>query len=129
MSPAVSSQQVTARPIQVLVIYPDDTYELRTIEQDIDTFQALVGGWVEVITTDYAVFWCDEDGDDKKCPINTLATYLWWNLKPEMAGADSLCGPVFVTGGPHGEHSHPLDDSVIEYFEKMRELYLREKSK
>lgn len=114
---------VTAKPIQVLIIWPDDTYELRTIDQDIEVFQKLVGGWVEAIPTEHCTFWGDEDAKHKNCPVNHLATYLWWNLKPEMEGVDTLNGAIFVTGGADGEHSSPVPDNVIEYFDRLKAIY------
>jgi hypothetical protein len=129
VSQTVFSQRVTAQPIQILVIYPDATYDLRTIEQNVDTFQAVVGGWVEPITTEHGVLWRNEDSEYKGCPTNTLATYLWWLLCPAMEGKEVLQGAVFVTGGPDGEHSLPVPDTVIEYFERMRAIYLEEEVK
>ena len=120
---------VTAPPIQVLIIWPDDTYELRTIEQNVDSFQSIVGGWVDTIPTEHCVFWVDEDAPDKGCPTNHLATYLWWRFNPAMEGKDVLQGAVVVTGGPDGEHSHPVADDVIEYFEWMRGVYMKEEGR
>jgi hypothetical protein len=51
MSQTVSSQRVAARPIRALIIQPDDSYEVREIAQDIRTFQGLVGGYLEAIST------------------------------------------------------------------------------
>lgn len=122
------SPTVTANPIQVLIINPDDTYELRVIEQDLKTLQGLVGGWIEAIHTDAACFWADEDGKEKGCPTNSLATYLWWNLKPEMEGLDVLRGPIFLTGHDDGHgNSLPVPDDVIEYFHRMRAIYMEHK--
>jgi Domain of unknown function (DUF3846) len=127
MTQTVSPQQVAAPPIRALIIWPDYSYELRTIEQNVDTFQGLVGGWFEPIPTEHGVFWREEDSEYKGCPTNTLATYLWWNLCPAMEGKEVLQGAVFVTGGPDGtEHSLPVPDEVIEYFERMPEIYLEE---
>lgn len=123
MTETVSSQRVAANPVRALIIWPDDTYELRAIEQKIEVFQGLVGGWVEAIPTEHCTFWRDEDGEDKGCPTNTLATYLWWNLCPAMEGKEVLQGAVFITGGAAGEWSAPVPDNVFEYFERMRAIY------
>lgn len=123
MSQTVSPQRVTAQPIRAMIIYPDDTYELRTVEQDINAFQKLVGGWVEAIPTEHCTFWINEVSEDKGCPTNTLATYLWWRLHPAMEGKEVLQGAVFITGGSEGEWSAPVPDNVIEYFERMRAIY------
>ena len=123
MSQTVFSQQVAAPPIHVLIIRPDDTHEVREIEQDLKTLQGIVGGYIEDIVTQHGVFWVDEEGKLKDYPENTLATYLWWNLCPAMEGRDVLQGTVFVTGNADGEWSEPVSDEVIEYFERMRAIY------
>jgi hypothetical protein len=122
MSQTVSSQRVAAPPIRALIIYPDDTYELKTVEQDIEVFQRLVGGWVEAIPTEHATFWRDEDGEHKGCPLNTLATYLWWNLCPAMEGKEVLQGAVFITGNADGEWALPVPDEVVELFERIEQI-------
>jgi hypothetical protein len=122
------AQAVTAPPIQVLIINPDATYELRTVEQDLKVLQGLVGGWIEAIRTDAACFWANEDGKANECPTNSLATYLWWNFDPKMEGLDVLRGPIFLTGHDDGAgNSLPVPDEVIEYFEWMRAIYVEHK--
>lgn len=123
MSQTVSSQRVAARPVRVLIIRPDDTHEVREIEQELRVLQGIVGGYIEDIVTPHGVFWCDEEGKLKSYPENTLATYLWWNLCPAMEGRDVLQGTVFVTGNADGEDTLPVPDDVIEYFERMRAIY------
>jgi Domain of unknown function (DUF3846) len=127
MSQTVSSQRVAVPPIPALIIWPDDTYEIRTVEQEIEVFQRLVGGWVEAIPTEHATFWRDEDAEWKKCPLNHLATYLWWNLCPAMEGVEVLQGAVFITGGAEGEWSAPVPDNVIEYFNRVQPIYEKHK--
>lgn len=115
---------VTTQAIQVLIIHPDESYELRVIEQDLKTLQGIVGGWIEAIPTEHCVFFADEDGKDKGCPTNTLATYLWWHYRPEMERIDVLSGPIFVTGGDDGQgDSLPVPPEVVETFERIKAIY------
>lgn len=115
---------VTAKPIRVLIINPDDTYETRTVEQELKVLQGLVGGWIEVIRTEPACFWANEDGKADGCPVNSLATYLWWVLNPDVEGLDTLRGPIFLTGHDDGHgDSLPISDEVIEKFEQVRAIY------
>lgn len=123
MSQSSYAASVVAKPIRVLIIRPDDTYEIRVIEQELSVLQEIVGGYVEDINTPHGVFWTDEEGKLKHYPENVLATYLWWNLCPAMEGHDMLQGTVFVTGNADGEWSEPVSDEVIAYFEEMRTLY------
>jgi hypothetical protein len=124
MSHTVSSQLVAARPIRALIIQPDNTYEVREIQQDIRTWQRIVGGYIEAVTTDHCNFWCDEDGNYKEQPCNTLATYLWWKISPEMETQDVLQGTVFVTGLDDGDQgdSLPVPDEVVELFVRIEQI-------
>lgn len=127
MSQTGYSQLATARPIQTLIIKADDTFEVRVLPQDIRTWQELVGGYAEAFPTGHCTFWFDEEGKLKDQPRNTLATFLWWNLCPEVAERDVLQGTVFVTG-PADEvgDSLPVDDTVVELFEGIVQIYREE---
>lgn len=77
----------------------------------------------EAVSTEHCTLWTDEQSKQKEKPSNTLATYLWWNLSPEMEGKDALQGTVFVTG-PADEDmdSLPVSDAVIEMFESIARI-------
>jgi hypothetical protein len=109
--------------MRALIIQPDDSYELREIPQDIATWQGLVGGYVEAVSTEHCVFWCDEDGKGKGLPCNTMATYLWWKIAPEMESRDVLQGSVFVTGQADDDSdSLPVPDEVVDLYERMEQV-------
>ena len=124
MTRTVSSQRVAARPIRALIIQPDDSYEVRESGQDIRTLQGIVGGdALEAISTEHAVFWCEGKNEELRC--NTMATYLWWKLSPQMEGKDVLQGPVFVTGvADDDSDSLPVPDEVIDLYERMEQIRL-----
>lgn len=132
-SPVVTA----AKPIQVLIINPDDTYETRTVEQDLKTIQSIVGGWIDMHYTPSCVFRMNADAKDSGCPINALATYFWWDRDPSGDTAefgsegdpeDMLRGPVLVTGSDDDDgHPLPVSDDVIEYFERLRAIYMEHK--
>jgi hypothetical protein len=122
------SDPVTTSPIQVLIIQPDGSHDVRQVEQDIATFQGLVGGLVEAITTEAAVFWCHEEGKLQDQPCNTLATYLWWQFEPAMESKEVLQGPVFVTGQTDDiGDSLPVQPSVVELFERIKSAWEQHK--
>jgi hypothetical protein len=114
------TRTVAARPIRAIIIQPDKAYEVRKNSQDIQTFQGLVGGYPGAFSTDHCVLWWNHEGKQQELPLNQLATYLWWNLVPEMDGRDALQGPVFVTGltDDIGD-STPVPDDVIDYFKRI----------
>lgn len=130
---------VTANPIRVLIINPDDTYELRTVKQDLRILQGLVGGGVDEHPTPSCVFLMNPDGKHEGCPINVLATYFWWDRDPagdyaefgsEGDSRDMLRGPIVVTGREDDQgDTLPVSDEVIQEFEHIRAAYLEHKDK
>jgi hypothetical protein len=124
MSQTLPSQQEAAPPIRAIIIQPDSTYEVREIQQNIGAFQELVGGCIEVVSTEWCTFWCDEKGQLKDRPTNDLATYLWWKIDKRMEGLDVLQGTVFVTGvADITGDSLPVPDEVVELFERLERIY------
>lgn len=116
--------------IRVLIIQPDDTYEVREIEHDLPPhMREIIGGWLERVNTEHCDLWFDEEGKlkecpvnqtAKECPVNQTATWLWWKLAPEFEGRDVLCGPVFVTGPDDGSgYSTSVSDEVIGLYERI----------
>jgi hypothetical protein len=127
MSQTVFPERVAARPIRALIVRPDDTYEVREIEQDLRTLQGLLGGYLEAISTAHCVFWTNKEGKLKEMPHNDMATYLWWKANPAMEGVDVLQGPVFVTGleDDYGE-STSVPDDVVDLYERMEQIRAEE---
>lgn len=120
MSQTSYSALVAAKPIRALIIQPNHTYEVREVEQDLDTFRSLVGGHSQAVSTGHCLFWRDEEGELKEYPANMAATYLWWKLNPEMEGRDDLQGPVLVTGPTDEEgDTTPVPDEVIELLQRI----------
>ncbi|MBB5167228.1 DUF3846 domain-containing protein [Mycobacterium sp. AZCC_0083] len=116
---------VAAREIQVLVIHPDATYEVRQISQKLQTFQEILGGYMEPVAVEGATFFCNEEGRIHDLPDNPMATYLWWKLSPEMEGLDRFCGTVIVTGpADDAGDSHPILDSVLDLYRRMEAVRL-----
>ena len=124
MSQTLLSQQEAAPPIQAIIIQPDSSYEVREIQQDIRTWQGLLGGNIEAVHSEWCTLWEDEDGIRHERPTNDLATYLWWKLNPDMEGVDILRGTVFVTGrGDDKGDSLPVSDGVVKLFERLAQIY------
>lgn len=120
-------QRVTETTIRVLIIQPDDTYELRDIEQDLQTTQVIVGGYPERVNTPYGDLWFNKESEVQGCPANMMATYLWWKLCPEMEGLDILRGPVFITGtDDDAGYSMPVTDAVVDTHRRMEAVRHRE---
>lgn len=77
MIETLASQQVVSPPIRALIIQPDNTYEVREIEQDISTFYGIVCGQPELFSTEDCTFWYKR-GQLPGMSLNSMATYLWW---------------------------------------------------
>lgn len=101
---------MTAKPIRTLIIKPEGQGEIREIPQEIQSFQGLVGGYIQAVPAFHnaeghprVLIWCNEDGMNLDLPINHRATALWWALDETMRGVDRLNGTVFLTGGPDND--------------------------
>lgn len=113
--------------IRALLIQPDNTFEIREIDENLRQLQSLVGGYIEPIYTEHATLWVNEEPHD--LPINPMATYLWWKLRPEMEGVDHLRGTCFVTGpvtDPNNPNITPCLDIVIDLYERMEAVRAEE---
>lgn len=93
-----------APPIEAIIINPNDTFEIKVIDQDLRTMREQIGGgYLEVAANeDQVTIWCDEEGKVHGQPLNRLATYAWWKLQPYMEGVDHLRGIVMILGGVDG---------------------------
>jgi hypothetical protein len=124
VSQTLSRQLEAAPPIRALIIQPDNSYEVREIEQDIRTLQGLVGGYFETFSTEYCILWFNKH-DSEAQPCNAMATYLWWKLCPEMEARGSFCGAVFVTGladEDTGTETAPVPDEVVELYQRGEQI-------
>lgn len=116
------TQTVATPPIRAIIIQPNDSFEIRIIEQDLTSMRRLVGGQPACFSTQHCTFWYNTI----QCagmPLNSMATYLWWKLVPEMEGRDALGGTVFVTG-PADDcfDSLPVPDEVVDLYERMEQI-------
>lgn len=113
---------MTAPPIEVLIIRPDTSHAVETVEQDLKTMQGLVGGYLRAIPTEVATILCNEDAGMTRMPMNRMATYLWWKLQPEFEGHDHLCGCVVVTGPPAGDLLTSVVPDLLRLWREMDDI-------
>lgn len=120
---------VTAPPIQILLIWPDDTWELRVIAQSFQKFDETLGGRTLVHPTTHCDFLTDADAENKGCPVNRLASDLWWILDPRMDGQNPLRGVVLAIGLSNEEYpvALPVPEDVIELCDRVRASYEKRK--
>jgi hypothetical protein len=111
---------VKALPVEALIIQADGTYEVRQVDQDLATYRGIVGGYIEPVDAEGAILWCNEEAKIHGLPTNLMATFLWWQLNPDMEGLDELRGTVMVTGpADEAGDSTPILPPVLDHFRKM----------
>lgn len=94
-------------PIKVIVIDPDGAAEVREIEENLQEFQSIVGGWLEAVYGSHnengepqLTIFCNEEGKLKGLEFNRRATALWYAADPAVRlNGDVLVGSVIVAGG------------------------------
>lgn len=92
--------------IKALVIDPDAPAgsAVRKIDQELSTFQQLVGGYIEGVyglddgDAQVTIF-INEEGKIYGLPVNRIATLIWYHLEPEVRGHDVPCGTAVIVGG------------------------------
>lgn len=97
--------------IEVLRIPVDGPVRLLTVDDGLDSMQALVGGDIEMIQGPGWSAFIDEEGKFKPLPLNRLATRVAGEVGWPGAGYDVLLGPVVFLGVPDEEGN---DTSVTE---------------
>jgi hypothetical protein len=103
-----------ANKIDVAVIHPDGSWAKLHIERNLETFQSLVGGWIEAVGGEGWTGYLDEDGKLKDDPQpNRKAERFMrehgWNGSPY----DVIVGNVVFMGPPDVEGD---DTSLPERF-------------
>lgn len=76
------------------------------VKDDLDTYQFIVGGYIECVYLDGCVLVCDEEGKLKHKPINV---YTPWN--------DPIVGTFFVCG-VDGEDFSDIPYGLVEFCER-----------
>jgi len=114
--------------IRTIIIPPDGPGALATIDaDDIGTYQGIVGGYLEAVYADHdadgrpqVMLFCNDEGKLAGMTANTVATRLWHALDAAMAGRDSLCGTVIVTGAPDPDgRTTDVPDHVVALWREL----------
>lgn len=103
--------------IKALIIEPDGTSRVTEIENELASFQAIVGGYIEVVMSGMASIYVNEEGLILNQPFNPLATLFAYRV----LGLNSpLHGPALIVGPPdsNGNDTH-VHQSVIDSFNTM----------
>lgn len=106
--------------IKVLVVEPgSSTGTIRTVDQSLESFQSLVGGFIEGLTlTEEVSAYINEEGKLAGLPVNATGDILIRELLSasgrRLLPGDVIVGPVVFVGAPDDEEG--WDASVPEEF-------------
>jgi len=102
--------------INVVIVDPDGTVQHTDIDSSLDSFQAVVGGYIEGVFGSVAVMYVNEEGLLLRLPPNPLATL----FAQRILGRDViLVGPALIMGPGDSEGNEtPVRQTVVDYFTK-----------
>lgn len=112
------------KDIRALIIRPDGIEE-KTISQDLETLQSLVGGYVETIKLGKdAIGLVNEEGKMLKLPLNHVATLLCDLLEIGWHEDDTILGTMVVVAQVDQEgHFRSLSREFIDKFKRVNTVF------
>lgn len=102
--------------LKVLIVEPDSTVRETEIENDLGTFQAVVGGYLEVVLGNVATIYVNEEDLLRRLPFNPLATA----FAQRILGHESiyLVGRALIVGPPADGDDTDVRPAVVDYFKE-----------
>lgn len=98
--------------ITAILINPDQSTGTITFEPHLETIQALVGGYIELIRTDHGALLIQEEGRLHGATANPLASFLASGPRRIVP----LVGPALLVGYPDNcefASAHPADVATL----------------
>jgi hypothetical protein len=107
--------------ITAVLVPADEEAPLEKVEideGDLSVFQRYIEGNVQAINIyrPDSSLWCDEDGKDKKTPMNRRATLLLWLHATHFRSLDYIAGPTLITGRPVDGVTTSISDELVKLF-------------
>src|SRR5262245_17415341 len=102
--------------IQAVIVDFDGTIRHTEIEHSLESFQAVVGGYIEAVIGEWGTVYVDEEGLLKRLPINEFATLYarrFLNRPVELFGTALILGPPDSQG-----NDTPVQPGTADYFTK-----------
>ena len=101
--------------LKVVIIEPDDTVRITEIENDLKSYQEVVGGYIEAVTGRVATMYVNEEGLLRHLPPNPLATLFAEAILGRLGIV--LFGTALIVGPPDEEGMDtPVRQSVVDYY-------------
>lgn len=108
--------------IQGLVVEPDGTVRKVEIDnEDLSSYQEIVGGYIEAITGKIATVYVNEEGLILNLPVNPsvsifVSRFLWDGAYSRLNGTALIVGPPDEEG-----FDTPVRQSVVDYYESQED--------
>lgn len=92
--------------VRVIVIEPNGVPETRIVKRNLETFQGIVGGYIEMMTVvnNGIAMYINEEGRMNGMPLNTVASAIAHRL---------VFGPVVIFRSARGENEDSLTEDDI----------------
>ena len=102
--------------IRAVIVDPDGTVRHTDIEDTLESFQTIIGGYIQPIFGDVATIYVDEDGLLRRLPPNLPATLFAQQVLRRYE--IQLFGTALILGPTAGARDTPVRPTVVEYFTK-----------
>lgn len=104
---------------EITILYIEPNKEAKTIQikNELETFQKLVGGWIECLNIeDDVVIICNEEGKINGLPLNRAIHDSKGNIIEIMAGSFIIAGDDFESG----EFTSLSLENIDKYYKKFQ---------
>lgn len=100
--------------MKTVIVDPDGTVREAEIENNLASFQAVVGGYIEAVCGNVATIYVNEEGLLQSLPFNPLATLFAQRI---LGAPVHLVGTALIVGPPDGDGGDTdVRPTVVDYF-------------
>ena len=101
--------------ISAVIVEPDGTARKAQIEDDLGSYQAVVGGYIEAVCGDIATIYVNEEGLLQSLPFNPRATEF---AQKVLGKGVMLVGTALILGPPDEDgRDSDVRPSVVDYYQ------------
>ena len=101
--------------ISAVIVDPDGTARKAQVEDNLGSYQAVVGGHIEAVCGDVATIYVNEEGLLQSLPFNPRATEF---AQAVLRKGVMLVGPALILGPPDGDgRDSDVHQSVVDYYQ------------
>lgn len=104
------------KTIKAVIVHPKGVVTVADIEDSLESFQHIVGGYIEPVFGDDYLVYVNEEGMVRGLPYNPLATEFTKNRLPP--GARLFGSAVILGAGDHEGNETSVHQRVVDHFMK-----------